>query len=196
LMIFLLRPISFPMFCPGVSLFAYQVEFSRSHQPLSLCRSFFGFIGLCLDGPAPGGVTHQVQGHAGKRALCSSAAPSVLNGPEDLRFQAVSKSCLTGLMVVSPASGGTHSVGGQYVDHLVRLGWNGCPIRPRGLPIRLWRGSPFQPAPYPNNFTFFRYLRLTWTWLSNDINIIGLPPGFDALTPLLNPSWLVYDTPV
>ncbi len=48
----------------------YPVRVSR-HQPLSLCRSFFGLIGFCLDGTShPSGSRS-----AGKREILSSAIP-------------------------------------------------------------------------------------------------------------------------
>ena len=96
-------------------------------------------------------VTHQDQGLQ-KNELSSSAAPSVLNGPENLRFQAVSKSWVTDLMVVSQPLV-AHGVGGQDGDDLVGWGWNGRPIRSRGFSPTPMCGSPFQPAPYPNNLS-------------------------------------------
>ena len=110
----------------GVSLFSYRVELLQSHQPLSLCRSFFRFIGFCLgtsrtDLTAP--VTHQDLGLQ-KNGIFPSAAPSVVNGPENLRFQAVSNAYLTRSVVISQTLM-AHGVGGQDGDDLVRWGWNG-----------------------------------------------------------------------
>jgi hypothetical protein len=78
----------------------------------------FGFAVSVLTAP----VTHQDLGLQQNRL--SSATPSVLNGPENLRFQAVSKWCLSGRMVVSQPLV-AHGVGGQDADDLVRSGWNG-----------------------------------------------------------------------
>ena len=69
-------------------------------------------------------VTHQALDLQKNDKLLSSATPVRLADPENLRFQAVSKSCLTGLMVISQPLG-AHGVGGQDGDDLVRLGWNG-----------------------------------------------------------------------
>jgi hypothetical protein len=60
-------------------------------------------------------VTHQDQGLQKNRL--SSATPSVSNGPENLRFQAMSKACLSNLMVVSQPLV-AHDVGGQDVDDI------------------------------------------------------------------------------
>ncbi len=95
-------------------------------------------------------VTHQVL-DLQKNQLCS-ATPVRFADPENLRFQAVSKSCLTGPMVISQPLV-AHGVGGQDGDELVRLGWSGCPIRQCGFSPTPRRGSPFQPIPYPNNFS-------------------------------------------
>ena len=67
-------------------------------------------------------VTHQDLGLQKNSLL--SATPSVQNGPENLRFQAVSKWCLSGRMVVSQPLV-AHGVGGQDVDDLWGQGWNG-----------------------------------------------------------------------
>jgi hypothetical protein len=54
-----------------------------------------------------------------------SATSCALNGPENLRFQAVSKSfVLTELMVLNQPLG-AHGVGGQDIDDLLRSGWIG-----------------------------------------------------------------------
>jgi len=57
-----------------------------SHQPLSLCRSFFGFVGVRLDGTShPSGSRS-----TGKAVLLCDPCP-ISRDPENLRFQAVSK---------------------------------------------------------------------------------------------------------
>jgi hypothetical protein len=69
-------------------------------------------------------VTHQDQGLQ-KNESSFSAPPSVLNGPENLRFQAVSKSfVLTELMVLNQPLG-AHGVGGQNIDDPMSPGWIG-----------------------------------------------------------------------
>jgi hypothetical protein len=79
-----------------------------------------GFVVSDLTAP----VTHQDQGLQ-KNESSSSAPRSVLNGPENLRFQAVSKSfVLTELMVLNQPLG-AHGVGGQDIDDLLRSGWIG-----------------------------------------------------------------------
>ena len=91
-----------------------------SHPPLSHCRSFFRFIGVRLDGTSHPSGSRSTE----KREILSSATPVRFADPENLRFQAVSKSCLTELMVISQPLV-AHGVGGQDGDELVRLGWNG-----------------------------------------------------------------------
>jgi hypothetical protein len=59
-------------------------------------------------------VTHQDQGLQ-KNESSSSATPSVVNGPENLRFQAVSNLWVTDPMVISQPLV-AHGVGGQDVD--------------------------------------------------------------------------------
>jgi len=68
-------------------------------------------------------VTHQDQGLQ-KNESFSSASPSVLNGPENLRFQAVSNLWVTDPMVISQPLV-AHSVGGQDMNDLLRSGWIG-----------------------------------------------------------------------
>ena len=64
--------------------------------------------------------------------------------PENLRFQAVSKGCLTEPMVTNQPLV-AHDMGGQAVDDYENLGWNGWPIRNRGFLPTL----PLVPRSYP-----------------------------------------------
>jgi hypothetical protein len=69
-------------------------------------------------------VTHQYQGLQPYLFVFSLCGPCpVSRDPENLRFQAVSKSCLSGLMVISQPLV-AHGVGGQDVDEF-KSGWNG-----------------------------------------------------------------------
>jgi hypothetical protein len=107
---------------------SYQQGTIWNHQPLSLCRSFFGVCSVRLgtsrtDLTAP--VTHQDRGLQPYLFVFSLCGPCPL-----LRTQKIfgSKPCpirlFTGRMVVNQPLM-AHGVGGQDVDDLVKLGWNG-----------------------------------------------------------------------
>jgi len=69
-------------------------------------------------------VTHQVLDLQKNKSPPLRSLPAFAD-PENLRFQAVSNSfILTGLMVMNQPPG-AHGVGGQDVDELMKLGWNG-----------------------------------------------------------------------
>ena len=115
-----LLPISFPTPFAEVSLaFILQCDFWEAIPLSPFPVVSLRFAVSVLTAP----VTHQVL-DLQKNESSSSATPVRFADPENLRFQTVSKSCLTGPMVVSQTLV-AHGVGGQDGDDLVRLGWNG-----------------------------------------------------------------------
>jgi hypothetical protein len=77
-------------------------------------------------------VTHQDQGLQ-QYVFCFNLRPlSASADPENLRFQAVSKGCLTEPVVTNQPLV-AHDMGGQAVDDRGNWGWNGWPIRNRGF---------------------------------------------------------------
>ena len=77
------RPMSSTKTTPLHEFDFFRAVFSDSYHHPCQCRSFFRFRQSCFAAP----VTHQDLG--GHR--CSDGAPSAVCGPENLRFQAVSK---------------------------------------------------------------------------------------------------------
>ena len=88
--------------CPHVAV---------SYHHLCQCRSFFRFRQSCFAAP----VTHQDQdGHR-----CSDGAPSAVCGPENLRFQAVSKWwSQVSWLLTSPKV--AHGVGSKDADNSIK----------------------------------------------------------------------------
>ena len=91
-------------------------------------------------------VTHQGQGL--QKNGFSSATPSALSGPENLRFHAVSKSWVTDLMVVSQPLV-AHGVGGQDIGDLLELGLERLTNQVSWFFTNPTPGSPFQPKSLP-----------------------------------------------
>ena len=104
-----------------VRSYSYEQIALRSHQLLSLCRSFFGIIDVRLDGTSHPSGSRSTEIRL-SLLLCDPCPVS--RDPENLRFQAVSIGCLTERMVVNQPLV-AHGVGDQDVDDLVELGWNG-----------------------------------------------------------------------
>lgn len=112
--------LSLPTLYGSLRLFLTEVDLCRVINLFSYAVVSLRFLVSVLTAP----VTHQVLDLQNNESSSPLRPLSAFADPENLRFQAVSNSCLSGLVVVSQPLV-AHGVGGQDIDDLVSSGWNG-----------------------------------------------------------------------
>ena len=111
---------SFPTLYGSLRFFLTEVDLCRVTNLFPYAVVSLRFLVSVLTAP----VTHQALDLQDNESSSPLRSLSAFADPENLRFHAVSNSCLSGLVVVSQPLV-AHGVGGQDIDDLVRLGWNG-----------------------------------------------------------------------